>query len=80
MRYGNQEGTMKGYDPKKRGSNSNHLLHSIQLSQLFGSGAEAVTKQIIFYGFIENTFEHLEGKAIGLFRAYNNFYDKQAVC
>ena len=30
-----------------------------------------------FYGFIENTFERLEGKTIGLFRADSGFYDKK---
>ena len=30
-----------------------------------------------FFNFIENTFERLEGKTIGLFRADSGFFDKK---
>lgn len=80
-RYGNQEGAKKGYNPKKRGRNSHHPLIAfvaeVRMAVNFWlrSGNAYTTNN--FYNFIENTFERLEGKTIGLLRADSGFYDKK---
>ena len=80
-RYGNQEGATKGYNPKKRGRNSHHPLIAfiaearMAVNFWLRSGSSYTANN--FYGFIENTFERLEGKTIGLFRADSGFYDKK---
>ena len=80
-RYGNQEGATKGYNPKKRGRNSHHPLVAfiaearMAVNFWLRSGSSYTANN--FYGFIENTFERLEGKTIGLFRADSGFFDKK---
>jgi hypothetical protein len=80
-RYGTQEGASKGYNPNKRGRNSHHPLVAfiaearMAVNFWLRSGNSYTTNN--FYSFIENTFERLEGKTIGLFRADSGFYDKK---
>lgn len=78
-RYGNQQGAKKGYNPKKPGRNSHHpliaFISEVRMAVNFWlrSGNTYTTNN--FYSFIENTFERLEGKTIGLLRADSGFYD-----
>jgi len=80
-RYGNQQGSKKGYNPKKPGRNSHHPLLAfvadVRMTVNFWlrSGNAYTTNN--FYNFLENTFERLEGKTIGLLRADSGFYDKK---
>ena len=80
-RYGSQQGAKKGYNPKKPGRNSHHPLIAfvadVRMTVNFWlrSGNSYTTNN--FYNFLENTFERLEGKTIGLLRADSGFYDKK---
>lgn len=80
-RYGNQEGATKGYNPKKPGRNSHHPLVAfiaearMAVNFWLRSGNSYTSNNI--YSFLENTFERLEGKTIGLFRADSGFFDKK---
>ena len=80
-RYGNQQGAKKGYNPKKPGRNSHHPLIAfvaearMTVNFWLRSGNAYTTNN--FYNFLENTFERLEGKTIGLLRADSGFYDKK---
>jgi len=80
-RYGRQQGAKKGYNPKKPGRNSHHPLiafvSEVRMTVNFWlrSGNTYTTNN--FYSFLENTFERLSGKTIGLLRADSGFYDKK---
>jgi hypothetical protein len=80
-RYGTQEGATKGYNPKKHGRNSHHPLVAfvaearMAVNFWLRSGSSYTANN--FFSFIENTFERLEGKTIGLFRADSGFFDKK---
>ena len=80
-RYGKQQGAKKGYNPKKPGRNSHHPLIAflaearMTVNFWLRSGNAYTTNN--FYSFLENTFERLEGKTIGLLRADSGFYDKK---
>lgn len=78
-RYGDQQGAKKGYNPRKPGRNSHHpliaFIGELRMAVNFWlrSGNTHTTNNI--YGFMENTFERLRGKRIGLLRADSGFYD-----
>ncbi len=80
-RYGNQEGAMKGYNPTKPGRNSHHPLIAfiaearMAVNFWLRSGNSYTSNN--FLNFLENTFERLGGKIIGLFRADSGFFDKK---
>ena len=80
-RYGEQQGAKKGYNPKKPGRVSHHplvaFIPELHMAANFWlrSGDTHTTNNI--YGFIENTFDKLKGKKIGLVRADSGFYDKK---
>lgn len=80
-RYGKQQGAKKGYNPKKPGRNTHHPLIAfvaearMTVNFWLRSGNAYTTNN--FYSFLENTFERLEGKTIGLLRADSGFYDKK---
>jgi len=80
-RYGNQQGAKKGYNPKKPGRNSHHPLIAfvaearMTVNFWLRSGNSYTTNN--FYNFLENTFERLGGKTVGLLRADSGFYDKK---
>ena len=80
-RYGRQQGAKRGYNPKKPGRNSHHPLIAfvadlrMAVNFWLRSGNTYTTNN--FYNFLENTFERLEGKTIGLLRADSGFYDKK---
>lgn len=78
-RYGDQQGAKKVYNPRKPGRNSHHpliaFIGELRMAVNFWlrSGNTYTTNNI--YGFMENTFERLRGKRIGLLRADSGFYD-----
>lgn len=76
-RYGEQEGSLKGYNPKKPGRNSHHPLFAFvndlrmvancwNRSGNTGSNSNCIN-------FLEETFRILKNKKIGLFRADSGF-------
>ena len=79
--YGTQEGATKGYNPKKHGRNSHHPLVAFvaeaRMAVNFWLRSGSSYTANYFFSFIENTFERLEGKTIGLFRADSGFFDKK---
>lgn len=80
-RYAIQKGAKKGYNLKKPGRNSHHLLVAfvadVRMTANFWLRSGNTNTTNNFYNFLENTFEPLEGKTIGLLRADSGFYDKK---
>ena len=80
-RYGNQQGSKKGYNPKKPGRNSHHpLIAFIEETKMVAnfwlrSGNTSASNN--FQGFLSDTLEKLNGKKIGLFRGDSGFYGKE---
>ena len=76
-RYGNQQGSKKGYNPKKRGRSSHHPLMAFvaDLKMVCNfwlrPGNTSSANNII--AFLEETFSILSSKTIGLFRADSGF-------
>lgn len=80
-RYGYQQGSKKGYNPKKPGRNSHHpLIAFIEETRMVAnfwlrSGNTYTTNN--FQGFLADTIEKLNGKKVGLFRGDSGFYGKE---
>lgn len=81
-RYGNQQGSTKGYNPNKRGRNSHHpLMAFVSQTRMVAnawlrSGNTAASSNCV--GFMEETFEDvLKDKRIGLVRADSGFYTEE---
>ena len=79
VRYGDQEGANLGYNPKKPGRKSHHPLIAFvseckMLVNFWLRPGNAYTTNN-FQSFLEETFDRLEGKKIGLLRADSGFYD-----
>ena len=76
-RYGEQQGSKVGYNPKKRGRASHHPLFAfiadvrMVANCWLRSGDTSSANNCIH--FLEETFEILKGKIIGLFRADSGF-------
>lgn len=76
-RYGAQEGSKKGYNPKKPGRGSHHPLFAFvsdlrMVANCWNrSGNTASNSNCI--NFLEETFEILKNKKVGLFRADSGF-------
>jgi hypothetical protein len=82
-RYGTQQGAKKGYNPKKPGRLSQHPLmafvaESKMVANFWLRSGDAYTSNNI-EAFLDDTFEKLQGKKIGLFRADSGFYDKKVL-
>jgi hypothetical protein len=80
-RYGTQQGAKKGYNPKKPGRASHHPLIAFvaeckMVANFWLRSGDANTSNNI-EAFLDDTFEKLSGKRIGLFRADSGFYDKK---
>lgn len=82
-RYGKQEGAKKGYNPKKRGRASHHpLLAFVAEMKMVANfwlrpGNTGSSNNII--AFLEETFDILQSKTVGLFRADSGFYQKNVL-
>jgi hypothetical protein len=76
-RYGTQQGSHRGYNPKKKGRNSHHPLFAfvadvrMVANCWLRSGDTSSANNCI--AFLEETFEILKNKTIGLFRADAGF-------
>lgn len=78
-RYGEQQGSTKGYNPNKRGRNSHHpLMAFISQTRMVANawlrpGNTAASSSCV--AFMQETFDKcLEGKTVGLVRADSGFY------
>ncbi len=80
-RYGEQEGSKVGYNPKKPGRKSHHpLLAFISEGKMVANfwlrpGNSYTTNN--FVGFLEDTMEKLRAKKVGLVRLDSGFYGKE---
>lgn len=81
-RYGQQQGSAKGYNPNKRGRNSHHpLMAFVGQTRMVanawlrpGNTADSSSCKI----FMEETFDQaLKGKKVGLVRADSGFYTEE---
>jgi hypothetical protein len=81
-RYGDQQGSAKGYNPNKRGRNSHHpLMAFVSQTRMVanawlrpGNTADSSSCK----SFMEETFkEALKGKKVGLVRADSGFYTEE---
>jgi hypothetical protein len=80
-RYGDQEGSKRGYNPKKPGRKSHHPLMSFiaecrMVSNFWLRPGDSYTTNN-FFGFLEDSLAKLEGKNVGMIRADSGFYDKK---
>ena len=80
-RYGDQEGSAKGYNPRKPGRKSHHPLLAfvadVQLVANFWLRSGAAHSANNFEAFLRETLSYLESKTIGLLRADSGFYSKE---
>lgn len=82
-RYGKQQGSKKGYNPKKRGRLSHHPLIAFvaelkMVANFWLRPGNSNTSNNIL-AFLQETFDVLQGKTIGLFRADSGFYSKDVM-
>lgn len=82
-RYGKQQGSKKGYNPKKRGRLSHHPLIAFvaelkMVANFWLRPGNSNTSNNIL-AFLQETFDVLKGKTIGLFRADSGFYSKDVM-
>jgi len=80
-RYGSQEGATKGYNPSKPGRPSHHpiiaFVGSIRMiANCWLRPGNAYTSSNLF-AFLQDTFDKLKGKTIGLLRADSGFYNNE---
>lgn len=79
-RYGSQQGSAKGYNPKKRGRNSHHPLMAFVADMKMVAnfwlrpGNSSSANNVL--NFLQETFSILSNKTIGLLRADGGFYQK----
>lgn len=81
-RYGEQQGSVKGYNPEKRGRNSHHpLIAFVSQTRMVANawlrpGNTAASSNC--KAFMEETFQQvLKDKRVGLVRADSGFYTKE---
>ncbi|MQL46424.1 transposase, partial [Escherichia coli] len=77
-RYGEQEGSKRGYNPQKPGRNSHHPLIAFipQLRMVANAWLRPGNTVALsnYKNFLNETLEILSGKQIGLIRADSGFY------
>ena len=82
-RYGRQEGSKRGYNPKKRGRSSHHpIIAFVAEMKMVANfwlrpGNTGSANNVI--AFLEETFDILKNKTVGLFRADSGFYQKKVM-
>jgi hypothetical protein len=80
-RYGDQEGAERGYNPAKPGRKSHHPLIAFiadcrMVANLWlRSGSSHTANNLL--GFVEDTFDKLQGKRSGLLRGDSGFYGEK---
>ena len=80
-RYGNQQGAKKGYNPQKRGRASHHPLMAfvsdVKMVANFWLRSGNTSSSEGFVAFLEDTFQKLKNKTVGLVRLDSGFYSKE---
>lgn len=80
-RYGNQEASCKGYNPKKPGRNPHHPLIAfvadVEMVANFWLRSGDSHSANNFQAFLEETLRHFPGKKIGLLRLDSGFYSRE---
>lgn len=80
-RYGDQQGAVKGYNPKKPGRNSHHPLmafvNDLKLVANFWLRSGNTSSSNNFRAFLEDTMRKLGNKTVGLIRLDSGFYNKE---
>jgi hypothetical protein len=80
-RYGNQEASSKGYNPKKPGRKSQHPLIAfvadVEMVANFWLRSGNSHSANNFQAFLEETLHHFPGKKIGLLRLDSGFYSRE---
>lgn len=77
-RYGNQEGSVRGYNPNKKGRNSHHPLMAfisdlrMVLNAWIRPGNTSTSNNV--YNFLNETLSIIDKKKIGLVRADSGFF------
>jgi hypothetical protein len=76
-RYGEQQGSKKGYNPKKPGRGSHHPLFAFvsdlrMVANCWNRSGDTASSSNCIY-FLEETFAILKSKTVGLFRADSGF-------
>jgi hypothetical protein len=76
-RYGEQEGSKKGYNPKKRGRSSHHpliaFIDDVKLVANMWLRSGDTSSANNFVGFLDDTLNKLKNKNIGLIRLDSGF-------
>lgn len=79
-RYGSQQGSCKGYNPKKPGRKSHHpiiaFVADVEMVANFWLRPGDAHSANNFKAFLEETLQHFPGKNIGLLRLDSGFYSK----
>jgi hypothetical protein len=80
-RYGNQQGAKKGYNPQKRGRASHHplmaFISDVKMVANFWLRSGNTSSSEGFVAFLEDTFQKLQNKTVGLVRLDSGFYSKE---
>jgi len=80
-RYGEQQGAKKGYNPQKRGRASHHpimaFVSDVKMVANFWLRSGNTSSSEGFVAFLEDTFQKLKNKTIGLLRLDSGFYSKE---
>ncbi len=80
-RYGTQEGAKKGYNPQKRGRASHHpimaFISDVKMVANFWLRSGNTSSGEGFVAFLEDTFQKLKNKTVGLVRLDSGFYSKE---
>jgi len=80
-RYGDQQGALKGYNPKKAGRNSHHpilaFVNDLKLVANFWLRSGNTSSANNFRAFLEDTMRKLGDKTVGLVRLDSGFYSKE---
>lgn len=76
-RYGEQQGAKRGYNPNKRGRNSHHPLFAFvsdirMVANCWNRSGDTNSSSNCIH-FLEETFDILKNKKVGLFRADSGF-------
>jgi len=80
-RYGEQQGALKGYNPKKPGRHSHHpilaFVNDLKLVANFWLRSGNTSTANNFRAFLEDTMRKLGDKTVGLIRLDSGFYSKE---
>ena len=81
VREGNQEGAVKGYNPKRPGRNSHHPLlafvSDVRMIANYWLRPGNVSSSNNYVSFLHDTLDHLTNKKVGLVRMDSGFFKKE---